>query len=83
MSWRARVAAGLTPRMLLGLTVAAFALRVVAGLATGVWPDADAFLASRTYAWFEPQTQVEQGFMGWQRAVRAALAWVADRKPES
>jgi glycerol kinase len=55
----------------------------LAGLATGVWPDADAFLASRTYAWFEPQTQYLQGFAGWQRAVRAALAWAADREPDS
>ncbi len=55
----------------------------LAGLATGVWPDADAFLASRTYAWFDPQPQAGQGFAGWQRAVRAALAWAADREPKS
>ena len=55
----------------------------LAGLATGVWPDAGAFLASRTYAWFEPQPHVGQGFTGWERAVRAALAWAADREPDS
>jgi glycerol kinase len=55
----------------------------LAGLATGVWPDADAFLASRTYAWFDPQPQAGQGFAGWQRAVRAALAWGAGREPKS
>jgi glycerol kinase len=55
----------------------------LAGLATGVWPDSGAFLASRTYAWFEPKPQGEEGFTGWKRAVRAALAWAQDRQAES
>jgi len=47
----------------------------LAGLATGVWPSLDAFLAERTYRVFEPGVRPEKAWKEWQRAVRAVLAW--------
>ena len=50
----------------------------LAGLALGVWPDLDAFLAARTFSRFEPEQTAEwrSGRLAeWSRAVRAALAW--------
>jgi glycerol kinase len=47
----------------------------LAGLATGVWPDTAAFLASREYRWFEPKRSREAVYEEWQRAVRTALYW--------
>jgi glycerol kinase len=50
----------------------------LAGLATGVWPDAGAFLARRTFTRFRPAfpaSDRERLLAGWQRAVGAALAW--------
>jgi glycerol kinase len=54
----------------------------LAGLAAGVWPSPGDFLASRAFTRFEPQrtaAQVAPDYAGWQRAVRATLAWAADR----
>lgn len=53
----------------------------LAGIATGVWPAADDFLAARTFTRFEPRlaaAEVSERRAGWQRAVRAALAWARD-----
>jgi glycerol kinase len=47
----------------------------LAGLATGVWKDAAAFQAARTYHQFVPGASKGREYAGWQRAVRAALAW--------
>jgi len=55
----------------------------LAGIAAGVWPDADAFFASRSYVRFEPAGAVNparQGLGGWRRAVRAAVSWARDRE---
>ncbi len=56
----------------------------LAGIAAGVWPDAAAFHASRTFSRFEPvrgANVARQGLAGWRRAVRAAVAWARDREP--
>jgi len=53
----------------------------LAGVATGVWPNAAAFLATRRYLRFQPGSGVRaagDGAHGWARAVRAALAWARD-----
>ncbi|MEE8191779.1 MAG: glycerol kinase GlpK [Gemmatimonadales bacterium] len=47
----------------------------LAGLATGVWPEAERFLESRSYSWFEPGSRREEGYAGWRRAVDAVLHW--------
>lgn len=54
----------------------------LAGIAAGVWPDADAFHRSRTFSRFEPTagpSVARQGLGGWRRAVRAAVHWARDR----
>jgi glycerol kinase len=54
----------------------------LAGIASGVWPDADAFHAARTFSRFEPAkgaNAARQGLGGWRRAVRAAVHWARDR----
>jgi glycerol kinase len=54
----------------------------LAGIAAGVWADADAFLARREFTRFEPgegSDAAQAGVEGWHRAVGAALAW-AGRK---
>ena len=54
----------------------------LAGIAAGVWSDAEAFFQSRTYARFEPASTgnpARQGLGGWRRAVRAAVSWARDR----
>ena len=54
----------------------------LAGVFGGVWPDAEAFHASRTFTRFEPaagQNIARQGLPGWRRAVRAAVHWARDR----
>ncbi len=51
----------------------------LAGLATGVWPDTEAFLASRKYRWFEPAASRDGQYTDWQRAVRTALFWARGR----
>ncbi len=53
----------------------------LAGIATGVWSDADAFLASRRFTRFVPGEGMEaaqHAHRGWRRAVRATLAWARD-----
>ncbi len=54
----------------------------LAGLTVGVWRDGAEFLASRTFARFEPgagRDAAVAAHRGWRRAVRAALAWARDR----
>jgi len=53
----------------------------LAGVSTGVWPNAAAFLATREYHRFEPGSGVgaaRDGARGWARAVRTTLAWARD-----
>ena len=53
----------------------------LAGIAAGVWPDANAFLASREYQRFVPgdgSAAAQQSLAGWHRAVRAAVRWARD-----
>ncbi|HVZ47591.1 MAG TPA: glycerol kinase GlpK [Gemmatimonadaceae bacterium] len=53
----------------------------LAGLATGVWRDADAFIHSRRYERFAPgpgRERAAASASGWARAVRAALSWARD-----
>ncbi|MBC8086084.1 MAG: glycerol kinase GlpK [Phycisphaerae bacterium] len=54
----------------------------LAGIAGGVWPDADAFMSSRRFTRFTPggeRSIAQEGHAGWRRAVRAALFWARDR----
>ena len=54
----------------------------LAGIASGVWQSPGEFLASRGFTVFEPQrpaSDVARDYEGWRRAVRATLAWAADR----
>ena len=53
----------------------------LAGLAAGVWQDAEEFLATRTFTRFTPQMSrgdARRLMIGWQRAVGAAVAWARD-----
>jgi glycerol kinase len=53
----------------------------LAGTAAGIWPDADAFLATRRFDRFVPgagSQNARAAVAGWDRAVRAALAWARD-----
>ena len=50
----------------------------LAGLATGVWPDAAAFLGTRQYRRFAPDAAVSTDHPAWSRAVRAALGWARE-----
>jgi glycerol kinase len=55
----------------------------LAGVAGGVWSDAEHFLAARQFTTFRPGAGAEQaraGLGGWDRAVRAALAWARERE---
>ena len=47
----------------------------LAGLATGVWKTPEEFAASRQYARFDPAATLDDGYVGWRRAVDAALHW--------
>jgi glycerol kinase len=47
----------------------------LAGLAAGVWSDAQEFGRSRSYEWFEPRPTDVDGYGGWKRAVEATLHW--------
>ncbi len=54
----------------------------LAGIAGGVWRDADEFIGTRRFTRFEPlgsRELAEEGSKGWQRAVRATLSWAQDR----
>ncbi len=58
----------------------------LAGLATGVWPDASRFAATRTYRRFEPLSgstgaRPEPGYAAWRRAVETALFWARAGHP--
>ncbi len=53
----------------------------LAGLATGVWQSPDAFLAERSYRWFEPDREQPGGYGAWRRAVGAALYWARGANP--
>jgi glycerol kinase len=50
----------------------------LAGLATGVWKSAAAFVAARHYRDFVPGAMPEPGWREWKRAVRATLAWARE-----
>ncbi len=53
----------------------------LAGIAAGVWPSGDAFVAMRRYTHFEPgagAAAARAAHGGWKRAVRAAVAWARD-----
>lgn len=54
----------------------------LAGIASGVWRDADQFFAARSYHRFAPgagAAAARTGLLGWRRAVRAAVSWARDR----
>jgi glycerol kinase len=53
----------------------------LAGVASGVWADAEAFAAPRTFTRFLPRYSAvaREAYKGWQRALRATLAWAKDR----
>jgi glycerol kinase len=60
----------------------AFGAAGLAGIAAGVWPNADAFLSSCRFTRFEPTTDrrdVLHAYAGWHRAVRATVAHARDR----
>ena len=57
----------------------------LAGLAAGVWPNAEGFLATRRFDRFVPSMSREEArrhMAGWRRAVRAALAWARDAESD-
>ena len=54
----------------------------LAGIAAGVWPNAEAFIESRQYARFTPgdgRHGAQAALPGWRRAVRATVAWARDK----
>jgi glycerol kinase len=51
----------------------------LAGLATGVWRNAEEFLANRSYRWFEPAARRDVEYREWRRAVDTALWWARAR----
>ena len=52
----------------------------LAGIAAGVWPSADGFLAAQQVTTFEPRPGADTGALraGWERAIRATLAWARE-----
>ena len=53
----------------------------LAGIAAGVWPDLNAFLATREYQTFRPtmtRATADALKAGWHRALRATLTWARD-----
>jgi glycerol kinase len=53
----------------------------LAGLAAGIWPNVEAFQATRKFTRFEPgagREAARAGAAGWARAVRATLSWARD-----
>jgi len=53
----------------------------LAGIAAGVWPTASAFLSTRRPTVFAPDAArpgLDEARQGWQRAMRAAVAWARD-----
>ncbi len=54
----------------------------LAGLALGVWPSVDQFLAGRKFQRFEPAgdpAERERRWAGWRRAIATSLAWARHR----
>ena len=54
----------------------------LAGIALGVWPSVEGFLASRKFRRFDPAMDAgerERHWAGWRRAVEATLAWARSR----
>ena len=54
----------------------------LAGMAAGVWRDAQAFLGTRHFQTFLPGRNADAAQwarQGWERAVRATLSWARDR----
>ena len=54
----------------------------LAGLALGVWPSIEQFVATRRHTTFEPRTSAEERsalLAGWKRAVDTAIFWAAQR----
>lgn len=53
----------------------------LAGIAAGIWENAEAFLSTRKFQRFEPRVRAsrDKDYAEWRRAVRAALAWARDR----
>jgi glycerol kinase len=57
----------------------------LAGIASGVWRDADEFLSVRRYSTFAPAMSArdrKELLSGWNRAVRAALHWASDKEKQ-
>ncbi|MDB4875187.1 MAG: glycerol kinase [Gemmatimonadetes bacterium] len=55
----------------------------LAGLAAGVWKNADDFIGTRRFTSFAPRMGRPESarlMSGWQRAVRAAVSWARDRR---
>jgi glycerol kinase len=53
----------------------------LAGVAGGVWPDPQSFIAARRFTTFRPgggASVARHALVGWERAVRATLAWARD-----
>jgi glycerol kinase len=53
----------------------------LAGVAGGVWTDPQSFLAARRFTTFRPGPGAEKaraGLAGWDRAMRATLAWARE-----
>jgi glycerol kinase len=53
----------------------------LAGVAGGVWADAQSFLSARRFSTFRPGPGAEKaraGLAGWNRAMRATLAWAGE-----
>jgi len=52
----------------------------LAGLEAGIWRSPDEFLATRRFTAFAPSgtSGAAESMLGWQRAVRAAVAWARD-----
>ena len=52
----------------------------LAGIAAGVWPSAEGFLAAQRFTTFEPAAAIDRRALraGWDRAVRTTLAWARD-----
>jgi glycerol kinase len=54
----------------------------LAGIAAGVWPSAEGFLAAQRFTTFEPRAGIDPRPMraGWDKAVRTALGWAREPK---
>jgi glycerol kinase len=52
----------------------------LAGVAAGVWPNADGFLAAQRFTMFEPRSGIDVRSLraGWEKAVRTTLGWARE-----